>query len=172
MTSRLHHRAVVAVLLTASVPLSGQHPFMPAGMTHAQHQAQMKKDAELKKRGALAMGFDQDKAVHHFRTTPTGGIIEVAVADRSDPETLKQVRAHLAVIAKEFANGDFAKPFATHAEMPPGVKEMQKRKNAITYRYEETTTGGRVVISTSDARAKKAITEFLQYQTREHHTGV
>jgi hypothetical protein len=57
---------------------------MPAGMTHEAHLAQMKKDAELKARGALAMGFDQDQTTHHFLLTADGGIIEVGVSEPSD----------------------------------------------------------------------------------------
>jgi hypothetical protein len=38
-----------------------QHTAMPAGMSHEQHMAQMKRDAEMKQHGNLAMGFDQDK---------------------------------------------------------------------------------------------------------------
>ncbi len=54
---------------------------MPPGMTHEEHLAQMKKDAEMKQRGTEAMGFDQDTTTHHFRLTETGGVIEVSVND-------------------------------------------------------------------------------------------
>ena len=157
-------------LLTLLLTLALQHPAMPPGMTHQQHLDQMAKDAALKKRGATAMGFDQDKTTHHFTTSATGGSIEVEVNDPGDPRLRGQVRSHLKEIAGTFAKGDFAKPFQTHAEVPPGVPVMQRLKAGIRYKYEQTDRGGAVRITTSNPEALKAIHEFLDYQTREHHT--
>ena len=55
---------------------AAQHSDM-LGMTHEQHQAQMKRETEMKKRGNVAMGFDQDKTTHHFFLTKNGGVIQV-----------------------------------------------------------------------------------------------
>lgn len=153
------------------VALAAQHPQMPPGMTHGEHLAQMKKDEALKKRGATAMGFDQDRTTHHFRLTPDGGVIDVGVNDAADATNRDAIRSHLKEIAEAFARGDFAKPFATHGEVPPGVKTMQQRISSITFRYEDTTIGGRVLIRAADRKAKAAIREFLRYQIREHATG-
>ena len=108
-------------MLTAILILALQHPSMPAGMSHEEHQKQMQKDADLKRRGEAAMGFDQDKTTHHFRTSASGGSIEVDVKDPKDTASLAQVRAHLQEIATAFANGNFASPMQTHAEVPPEV---------------------------------------------------
>ena len=151
--------------------LFAQHPAMPPGMTHEQHFAQMQNDAELKKRGTAAMGFDQDKTAHHFLLTRDGGTIEVGVKDPSDAENRAQIRAHLKQIAEEFGSGNFGKPFATHAEVVPGTRTMQERRAAMAYAYEDTPEGGRVHISTSDDEAKAATYAFLRYQIREHATG-
>jgi hypothetical protein len=148
-----------------------QHPAMPAGMTHEDHLAQMEKDKQLKERGGQAMGFDQDKTTHHFRLSSTGGAIEVVVRDTADATSLEQVRRHLASIAEEFTAGNFGKPLATHNEMPPGVKTMKSRLKALTFRYDELPTGGRVVITTTDTKARAAVQEFLRYQIHEHATG-
>jgi hypothetical protein len=155
-------------LLAAVLAFALQHPAMPAGMSHEEHLKQMAKDAELKKRGTLAMGFDQDKTVHHFRASATGGSIEVEVTDPADSGSRDQVRSHLKEIAADFAKGDFAKPFQTHAEVPPGVPSMERLKADIRYKYEETPRGGMVRISTSNPEALEAIHEFLAYQAREH----
>ena len=160
---------VVFVVSTVSAAFA-QHPAMPPGMTHEEHLAQLQKDS-LKKRGAVAMGFDQDKTTHHFRLYATGGAIEVVVNDPADKATLGQVRAHLKEIAREFARGDFGKPFGTHNEMPPGVRTMQEDRNALTFEYEDVVAGGRVRITTSEAKARDAVHEFLRYQIREHATG-
>ena len=148
-----------------------QHPAMPRGMTHEEHLAQMQKDAELKKRGQAAMGYDQNKTTHHFRLFSAGGAIEVVTNDLADDATVRQVRLHLKDIAADFSRGDFGKPFATHGEVPPGVRTMQERKAALAFRYEDMPGGGRVRITTSDAKASEAVHEFLRYQIREHATG-
>jgi hypothetical protein len=167
------HQFVVVSLFVASTTLRAfaQHPAMPPGMTHEEHQAQMAKDADMKKRGAVAMGFDQDKTTHHFRLYATGGAIEVVANDAADAATVGQVRRHLKEIAGEFATADFGRPFATHGEMPPGVRTMQERRSTLSFQYEDMPTGARVRITTSDATAIQAVHEFLRYQIREHSTG-
>jgi hypothetical protein len=170
----IHSLLITAALLVTSQAASHearQHPTMPPGMTHAEHLKQMAKDAELKKRGTGAMGFDQDAATHHFRLSATGGSIEVEAKSRQDAKTMAEIRSHLREIAKAFADGDFIKPLATHAEVPPGVPVMQAQKTAIAYRYEDTKRGGAVKIETSDAAALTAVHDFLRYQITEHKTG-
>jgi hypothetical protein len=144
---------------------------MPAGMTHEQHEAQMKKDAALTEHGQMAMGFAQDKATHHFTLTAKGGTISVTANDPSDATTRDHIQTHLQEIATAFGKGDFEKPLMTHGEMPPGVAEMQRSKADITYSYEPTDAGGIVRIVASTERALKAVHEFLRYQIREHATG-
>jgi hypothetical protein len=166
---------VVVVSAIVSLPLASiaaqHHPDMPAGMAHEQHMAQMKKDAEMKQHGQMAMGFDQDKATHHFTLTSTGGLITVSVNDAADQTTRDQIRVHLQEIARSFAHGDFEKPLMTHGEVPPGVAGMQRRKNEITYSFEQSDRGGSVRIVTANADALSAIHDFLRYQIREHATG-
>jgi hypothetical protein len=151
--------------------LTGQHPQMPAGMSHEEHLKQMQKDEAMKKRGAAAMGFDQEATTHHFRLAATGGSIEVTVKDIADEKTIAAIRSHLRSIAGEFAAGQFDKPFQTHGEVPPGVLEMQKSRNKIAFRYEDLPQGGAVRIETKDAPALDAVHAFLRYQITEHHTS-
>jgi hypothetical protein len=167
-------RLTAALILTLGltrVAAAPQHPAMPAGMSHAEHLARMEKDAALKRRGASAMGFDQDKATHHFRLDRTGGAIEVVANDLTDEALQQQVRAHLESIAKEFAAGDFGKPLATHAELPPGARTMTQQRRALAFVYEELPGGGQVRITASNAKAIDAVHRFLRYQIREHKTG-
>ena len=159
------------ILFALTLPLAAQHPQMPAGMSHEEHLKQMQKDEALKKRGAAAMGFDQDATTHHFRIAPQGGSIEVTVRNAGDEPMLAAVRSHLRTIATQFAAGEFDKPLQTHGEVPPGVAGMRKRKDRIAYRYEDLPHGGAVRITTSDARALDAVHAFLRYQIAEHHTG-
>ena len=171
-----HPIRLSAVVALATLPLTSavvaqQPPAMPAGMTHEEHMAQMQKEAEMKQHGQMAMGFDQDKATHHFTLTANGGTIAVTANDAADQTTRDQVRSHLQEIAQSFRQGDFEKPLMTHGEMPPGVATMQRLKAAIAYTFEATERGGVVRITTSNADARDAIHDFLQYQIREHATG-
>jgi hypothetical protein len=161
---------LLTILLTTAL-LTPQHSSMPPGMTHEEHMKQMEKDEALKKRGAAAMGFDQDATDHHFILEKDGGSIQVTVKATADATALAAVRDHLKTIAGDFARGDFGKPFATHNEVPPGVEGMTKAAAAIQCRYEEVAGGGAVRLRTTDAAALKAIHEFLRYQISEHRTG-
>ena len=133
--------------------------------------AQMKKDAEMKQHGQMAMGFDQDKATHRFTLSAKGGAMAVGANDPADQATRGQIQAHLQETAPAFARSDFEKPLMTHGEVPPGVSGMQRHKGEITYAFERNERGGMVQIATSNADALNAIHDFLRYQIREHATG-
>jgi hypothetical protein len=166
---------VLIVSAIVGLPLASfaaqQHPDMPAGMTHEQHMAQMRKEAEMKQHGQMAMGFDQGKATHHFTLTTDGGVIALTANDAADQATRDQIRTHLQEIAQSFAGGDFEKPLMTHSEMPPGVTTMQRLKAVITYRFEATERGGVLRITTPNLDARDAVHDFLRYQIKEHGTG-
>lgn len=127
--------------------------------------------AAMNARGAEAMGFDQDRATHHFRLTPEGGRIQVEANEARDRTTVERVAAHLRTIREAFASGDFRAPRHTHGEDPPGVTALKRLRGKIDYAYEAMPRGGRLVLATRDPDARAAIHEFLRYQIREHHTG-
>ena len=154
---------ITSFVLLATLAALPQHPQMPPGMTHEEHMAQ------LNARGAAAMGFDQTAARHTFTAAPDGGSIGIDARDPADATTRDGIRAHLKKAAEAFANGDFSAPFQTHAEVPPGVPVLIERRAAIRYRYADTPNGGRVRITTADARALDAIHAFLKYQDDEHN---
>ena len=135
-------------LIAAAALLAGQHQHMAPGMH-----------------------FDQSAARHHFLIEKDGGTIAIDVRRKDDEATRTAVRAHLKMIADDFARGDFSSPFATHGEVPPGVGELTRLKSRLRYTYEETPDGGRVIIRTTDGRAAAALHAFLAYQIREHKTG-
>lgn len=161
--------ALTAVLFVVRAA-AAQHP-MPPGMTHEQHLAQMKKDAELKRRGDLSMGFDQNRTTHHFRLAEQGGTIEISTNDFGDDTSRSQIRAHLQEIARAFGQGNFQKPFMTHHETAPGVPTMQRLKESIAYAYEEREHGALLRITTANAEAIDAVHAFLRFQITEHDTG-
>lgn len=162
---------VVAAVLLLGRLAAAQHPPMPAGMTHEEHLEQLKKDAGMRTHGARAMGFDQRTTTHHFRLAPDGGAIAVDVNRADDHGTREQIRAHLEEIAAAFRAGDFAKPFMTHGEQPPGVGTLQRLRADLAYAYEPTDSGGIVRIVTANPEALEALHAFLRYQIAEHATG-
>jgi hypothetical protein len=122
-------------------------------------------------RAEQAMGFDQQRTTHHFRIDQTGGVIEVTAKDSADQTSISDIRMHLEHIAVAFGKGDFALPMLVHDTNPPGIDTMKARRAMMTFTFEPLPAGGRVVIRTTDERARRALHEFLRFQIREHHTG-
>jgi hypothetical protein len=166
MTNRLTNViAIAAVAMWCSAPAVAQHsPHGPGQDPDAHHR-------EMVTRGALAMGFDQERTVHRFVLYEDGGAIDVAVKKASDHANLHATRQHLQEIAGLFASGDFEKPELTHAQQVPGNVDMARLKDRIAYRYEDTAAGGRVRIVTRDREALAAVHAFLHFQIADHQTG-
>ncbi|HLG55359.1 MAG TPA: hypothetical protein VI485_08500 [Vicinamibacterales bacterium] len=166
MTRRFRNvTAIAAVAVWFSSSTGAQQP--PAGQAH-DHDTHHR---EMLTRGAQAMGFDQERTVHHFLLYEDGGAIDVAVKEASDHANLQTVRQHLQQIAGLFKAGDFGKPALTHAQQVPGTADMTRLKDRITYQYEETPGGGRVRIVTRDTEARAAVHAFLHFQIEDHRTG-
>src|SRR6186997_3079813 len=166
MTHRF--RNVIAVAAAAawlSAPAKAQQPQQGPEHDHDAHHR------DMLTRGAQAMGFDQERTVHHFLLYEDGGAIDVAVKETSDDANLRAVRQHLQQIAGLFKAGDFGKPALTHAQQVPGTADMTRLKDRITYQYEETPDGGRVRIVTRDAAALAAVHAFLHFQMEDHQTA-
>ncbi len=157
--------AVVAAAAWLSAPAGAQQPQQGQVPDHdADHR-------DMLTRGAQAMGFNQERTVHHFLLYEDGGAIDVAVKEASDHANLHAVRQHLQQIAGLFKTGDFGKPALTHAQQAPGTADMTRLKERITYQYEEAPGGGRVRIVTRDAEALAAVHAFLHFQIEDHRTG-
>jgi hypothetical protein len=151
----------VSIIIVAASAVSAQ-----------EHSCSMHdKHAGVAKRGDEAMGFSHETTTHHFLLQKDGGAIDISANDAADTASRDEIRMHMRHIAQAFAAGDFDLPMLIHDRVPPGVPEMQKRKANITYRFEETERGARVVISTADRRALRAIHDFLRFQIEDHGTG-
>ena len=151
---------VWVVLLVSSLCLAQHDP-----QSHQQHMA------DVKKHGAEAMGFDQDKTTHHFRLYKDGGAVEVQANEPSDTATIGQIRDHLKQQANKFAAGDFGAPQHTHGWVPPGVDTMIRLRSKIEYQFQPLDRGGRLRITTSDSQALVAVHQFLRFQIQDHETG-
>jgi hypothetical protein len=154
-------RAILAAVVFASA-IQAQQPSTPT--PGEQHAAMMK-------RGEAGMAFSQEKTTHHFLLVNDGGAIQVNANDPKDDATRDHIRMHLSHVAQMFSAGDFDVPMFIHDATPPGVPTMKKLHNEIHYRYQETDTGGKIVIDTANPKALKAVHEFLRFQIAEHKTG-
>jgi len=178
METEMNKRVVVAAwCLSLGTTLVG-HPAVPAEKAAwavdemSLHAIQNTQDHQhMNERGEEGMGFSQSTTSHHFLIQPGGGAIQVTVKDSKDTISRDNIRHHLTHIAKAFANGDFDIPMFVHDAAPPGVHEMKRMRQIITYSFEETPNGGQVMIRTSNSQALVAIHKFLRYQIEEHQTG-
>lgn len=152
--------AILAVLVLVSTLQAQQN----AQTDEQQHAAMMK-------RGEAGMGFSQEKTTHHFVLLKDGGVIQVSPNDPKDDASRDYIRMHLSHVADMFSAGDFDVPMFIHDTTPPGVPTMKKLHSEIHYRYQETDTGGKVVIDSANPKAVKAIHKFLRFQIAEHKTG-
>ena len=150
------------LLVLIPLALSASQQATPAQDPHAQ----------MNQRGAHVMGFDQEKTAHHFLLFDDGGAIDVSVKDLKDAVNRDAIRAHLPHIAQMFQEGNFEAPMLVHdSKAVPGVADLVRLKSAVTYRYIDTTAGGRVDVVTTDPAALKAVHAFLMFQIKDHKTG-
>jgi hypothetical protein len=127
--------------------------------------------SKMNERGEKGMGFSQTATTHHFLLRSNGGVIQVEANDPKDAAARESIRAHLTHIAQAFSAGDFDIPMFVHDTVPPGVPDMKRLNQKIGYSFQESPSGGRVVITTSDPAALTAIHKFLLFQIDEHHTN-
>jgi hypothetical protein len=162
----------VIALLTALFPAiaSAQQPVQPTPQQSTESYPIPHDHSSMNDRGEKGMGFSQTTTTHHFFLRSDGGAIQVEANDPKDTATRDSIRAHLTHIAHAFSEGDFDIPMFVHGTTPPGVPEMKRLKDKITYTFRETPAGGRVVIATTDPDALAAIHKFLSFQIDEHHT--
>ncbi len=173
---------LIAVVIGLAVSFaSGQEPASPQKEKpkdaqaecpmHEAHSHAGEASSDMNARGEKGMGFSQTATTHHFYLKPDGGAIQAEASDPADAANRDNIRMHLAHIAKAFTNGDFAIPMFVHDTTPPGVPDMKRLRGKIMYTFEETPTGGRVVIATTDREAVAAVQQFLRFQIEEHKTG-
>ena len=126
--------------------------------------------AQVQHRGHIAMGVDQYTSIHHFVSTPDGGVVTLQ-RDTDDTAGIQQIRHHMAEIAAAFRRGEFAVPGFVHDRPVPGTAIMAARRDRIRYRTDSILRGGELRISSDDPAAVAAIHEFLAFQRQDHRTG-
>ncbi|HYF99644.1 MAG TPA: hypothetical protein VD815_06100 [Candidatus Saccharimonadales bacterium] len=122
----------------------------------------------MMQRGNIAMGFDQNKISHEFSSTKDGGQIKITALDDNDNQTISQIKSHTRDIQKDFADGNFTKPFFIHAESVPGTDAMTQNKDQIQYKIQDLKNGSILLLITNNTHLINSINEFMTFQSTEH----
>ena len=125
----------------------------------------------LQSRGDTVMGVDQYTSRHVFEDMPDGGRIVLDRDDPADTAAIAVIRRHMQTIVEDFRAGNFAKPFAVHAQTVPGTNVMTDRRDRIAYTAVDRPRGAEVRITTTDSVARHAIHEFLTFQRMDHRAA-
>jgi hypothetical protein len=166
ISRRLLASAILGSACAAVLLVNAQQP-----KTNAPDKSKHEAMEHMNERGDKVMGFDHLKTTHHFLLRSDGGVIQVEANEGTDTESRDQIRGHLRHISKMFGEGNFTAPMLVHETNPPGTAVMKQLQDKISYEFEETEKGARILISTRDAEALNAIHDFLRFQIKEHVTG-
>ena len=127
--------------------------------------------AAMQLRGQTVMGVEQYASAHVFEDLEDGGRIVLDAGSASDTAGIAAIRHHIRDIAAAFRAGDFARPFAVHAQVVPGTAVMAARRTGITYTASDRPRGAEVRLRTTDPAAVAAIHAFLAFQRTAHHAA-
>jgi len=116
-------------------------------------------------------GMSHENSHHNFRQFKDGGAIELRANDPNNTAMIDMIRKHLREINASFVKSDFSTPGFVHGHVPDGVAEMKRLSNRIRYQYEDVDNGGRIRMTSSDAKALVAIHDFMKFQVIEHRTS-
>lgn len=127
--------------------------------------------AAVQERVAPVMGVDQDTSKHVFEDLPDGGRVVLDWPTAADSAQVASIRRHMREVAADFTSGNFAKPFAVHAQVVPGTAVMAAKRAVIRYETADRERGAEVRIRSADADAVKAVHEFLAFQRNDHRAA-
>jgi len=180
-----HHKLTITIILTFSLPLfiiiwigNGIKDYnsedlsidiLGANQSHLSSSSSLPTTMSMMERGDIAMGFNQNKIVHNFKSTPNGGAIMITALNTNDTVTIQQIKDHSLDIQKDFLKGNFTKPFFIHAEEVPGTKVMTEKKGLIKYSTHDLRNGSILILDTRDNEVINAIHQFMNYQGNQHH---
>jgi hypothetical protein len=148
----------------AACPMHEQH------MKAAQADGSAAHGAEVDARHDT-FGMSHESSHHNFRQFKDGGAIELRANDPNDTAMIDMIRKHLREINASFVKSDFSTPMFVHGHTPDGVSELKRLSSRIRYGYEDVDNGGRIRMTSSDAKALDAIHDFMKFQVIEHHTS-
>ncbi len=155
------HPFVSTLALTLILALDANAAGSPPAATR-------ERQTEVAERGAEVMPFDLDATEHKFVKTPTGGVQRVVAKQADDAWQVATVRAHLAEIAREFANGDFSDPRAIHGAEMPGLATLEAAGKRLNVMRVEIAGGAEIRYLGADAEIVAAIHDWFDAQVSDH----
>ncbi|NRQ39902.1 aspartate carbamoyltransferase [Nonomuraea sp. NN258] len=126
------------------------------------------RQAEIAAKGGRVMPFDLERTTHRFAKSGTGGVQTVTADEPSDAGQVKLIREHLAAEAAAFRSGDYGDPAAIHGGEMPGLRALEQGHARIDVRYAETSAGGSITYTTSDAALIEALHAWFDAQVSDH----
>ncbi len=125
------------------------------------------RQAEVERKGAHVMPFDQSATMHVFEPSASGGREAIVVHD-GDPRQVALVRAHLRREAAAFRRGDYADPARIHGAAMPGLRELSHAAGRLTVAYADTSAGASLTFRSRDPAAVRALHRWFAAQTADH----
>lgn len=123
---------------------------------------------EVAQRGADVMPFSLAATTHIFSKTADGGIQQV-VTKRNDPDLAARIRQHLAMIAQQFAAGNFEDPERIHGKDMPGIAALRAAKpGELKITYRDLPNGGEIAYRTDQLRLVAALHRWFDAQLSDH----
>ena len=168
--------AVISGIFTIVLAINGSTSSVSANQPSATNHSQMShmnmnmnmNQAEMLKRGDIAMEFNQSKISHQFIVTRDGGQIKISALDSNDNQTISQIKEHVKNIQKEFSEGNFNRSSFIHATAVPGTDVMTDKKDLINYGIVEMNNGSSLILKTNNTEVIDAISKFMEFQAVEH----
>ncbi|WP_180736341.1 aspartate carbamoyltransferase [Paraburkholderia sp. PGU19] len=126
------------------------------------------RQGKIAQRGTEVMPFSLAPTTHIFTKTADGGIQQV-VTKRNDAEQAALIRQHLAMIAQQFAAGDFEGPEHIHGEDMPGLAALRAAKpGELKIRYRALPNGGEIAYRTVQPWLVVALHQWFDAQLSDH----
>ncbi len=166
--------AVISGIFTTVLAINGSTSSVSANQSSATNHSQMShmnmnmNQAEMLKRGDIAMEFNQSKISHQFIVTRDGGQIKISALDSNDNQTVFQIKEHVKNIQKEFSEGNFNRSSFIHSTAVPGTDVMTDKKELIDYGIVEMNNGSSLILKTNNTEVIDAISKFMEFQAVEH----
>lgn len=157
-----------ATILLSTTFIASQLTYITAQQQQQEQDREMIMNSSMMERGNIVMGFNQNRIMHHFIATSTGGEIMIVALNNRDSNTIKQIRDHVVDIQKDFSEGNFTKPFYIHSQQVPGTKLMTERKDMIRYDIKQINNGSILLLTTNDQQLISAIHQFIAFQSSQH----
>jgi hypothetical protein len=146
------------LILLALVGCQSQAAATPANPTRL---------AGVAAKGAEVMPFDLERTTHIFEKQANGGLQQV-ISDDGDPTQIELIRAHLALEAERFSQGDFHDPQLIHGETMAGLHQLMTGYQHIILAYSDIENGGQILYTSTDAEMVAALHDWFDAQLSDH----